>query len=69
MKKLVYCYSNGNKVVHSSYVSSKTMLKEAGESKSVDIYECNEIQLDEILDNMRSGKYVRTFSFSSPLSH
>ena len=60
MKKLVYCYSNGNKFTHSNYVSNRTMLRESEDSKEVSIYECNEIQLDELLDGLFSGKYLRT---------
>lgn len=39
MKKLEYQYSNGKTCEHSTYIKSKTIRKECGNSKTVDILE------------------------------
>ncbi len=60
MRKLVYDYSNGIIKVHTVYVKSKTMYREANGAKQVSIYSCNEYQLDEHLDGFLTGKYITT---------
>lgn len=62
MKKLVYVYENGNEVTHTKYISSKSIKKEAGDSKRVAIYECNELDLEQRLDGFSAGKYITTIA-------
>ena len=62
MKKLVYVYENGNEVTHTKYISDKSIKKEAGDSKKVEIYECNELDLEQRLDGFSAGKYITTIS-------
>lgn len=62
MKKLVYVYENGNEVEHTKYVSERTIRREAGTSKRVEIYECNELDLEQRLDGYSAGKYITTIS-------
>ena len=62
MKKLVYVYENGNEVVHSKYISQKTVSREAKGSKKVEIYECNEYELEQRLDGFSAGKYMSTLA-------
>lgn len=57
MKKLVYVYENGNEITHTKYISDKSIKKEAGDSKRVSIYECNELDLEQRLDGFKAGKY------------
>lgn len=45
MKKIVYVYENGTEVTHTKYISDKSIKREAGDSKKVEIYECNELDL------------------------
>lgn len=58
--KLVYEYSNGLQIVHTKFISNKTMLKESKNAKNVAIYECNELDIEKRLDGFESGKYVTT---------
>lgn len=60
MKKIVYVYNNGTTKVHTKYLKNKTMLKEANGAGKVDIYECNEYQLDNMLCGKLDGKYIVT---------
>ena len=62
MKKLVYVYENGNEVTHTKYISDKSIKKEAGDSKKVEIYECNELNLEQRLDGFSAGKYITTIA-------
>ena len=62
MKKLVYVYSNGEEIIHSKYISDKSIKKEAGNSKKVEIYECNELDLEQRLDGFSAGKYITTIA-------
>lgn len=62
MKKLVYVYSNGEEITHSKYISDKSIKKEAGDSKKVEIYECNELDLEQRLDGFSAGKYITTIA-------
>ena len=62
MKKLVYEYENGNEVTHTKYISDKSIKKEAGNSKKVEIYECNELDLEQRLDGFSAGKYITTIA-------
>lgn len=62
MKKLVYVYENGNEVTHTKYISDKSIKKEAGDSKKVEIYECNELDLEQRLDGFKAGKYITTIA-------
>jgi len=62
MVKLVYVYENGKEVVHANYVSDKTIKRESEGSKKVEIYECNELDLEKRLDGFSAGKYVSTIS-------
>ena len=62
MKKLVYVYENGNEVTHTKYISDKSIKKEAGDSKRVEIYECNELDLEQRLDGFKAGKYITTIA-------
>lgn len=62
MKKLVYVYENGNEVTHTKYISDKSIKKEAGNSKKVEIYECNELDLEQRLDGFSAGKYITTIA-------
>lgn len=64
MKKLVYVYENGNEVVHAKHISKKTILKECKGSKTVEIYECNELDLEKRLDGFAAGKYITTLSIN-----
>ena len=62
MKKLVYVYENGEEIIHTKCISNKTMKKEAGDSKKVEIYECNELDLEKRLDGLSAGKYITTIA-------
>lgn len=62
MKKLVYVYSNGEEKTHTKYISNKTIKREAGDSKKVEIYECDEYQLEQRLDGFNAGKYITTIA-------
>lgn len=62
MKKLVYVYENGNEVTHTKYISDKSIKKKAGDSKKVEIYECNELDLEQRLDGFSAGKYITTIA-------
>ncbi len=62
MKKLVYVYDNGTEITHTKYITSKSIKKEAGDSKRVEIYECNELDLEQRLDGFSAGKYINTIS-------
>lgn len=62
MKKLVYVYENGNEVTHTKYISDKSIKKEAGDSKKVEIYECNKLDLEQRLDGFSAGKYITTIA-------
>ncbi len=62
MKKLVYVYGNGTEVTHTKYISDKSIRKEAGNSKKVEIYECNELDLEQRLDGFSAGKYITTIA-------
>ena len=60
MKKLVYYYSHDNIKIHSKYISSKTMRREANGAGKVDIYECDEYHLENMLNGNLTGKYITT---------
>ena len=62
MKKLVYVYSNGEEKTHTKYISDKSIKKEAGDSTKVEIYECNELDLEKRLDGFSAGKYITTIA-------
>ena len=62
MKKLVYVYEYGEEIIHTKYISNKTMKKEAGDSKKVEIYECNDYELEQRLDGLSAGKYITTIA-------
>lgn len=62
MKKLVYVYENGNEIEHTKYVSDRTIRREAKGSKKVEIYECNELDLEQRLDGFSAGKYITTIA-------
>ena len=62
MKKLVYVYENREEIIHTKYISNKTMKKEAGDSKKVEIYECNDYELEQRLDGLSAGKYITTIA-------
>lgn len=62
MKKLVYVYEDGTEVTHTKYISDKTIKREAGDSKKVEIYECTESDLEKRLDGFSAGKYITTIS-------
>lgn len=64
MKKLVYVYSKIGEKVHTKYISNKTILREAKGSNRVEIYECNELQLNERLEGLSSGKYITTIALN-----
>lgn len=64
MRKLLYDYSNGIIKIHTKYIKSKTMLKEAKGAKQVSIYSCNEYEIDNHLDGFITGKYITTISFT-----
>lgn len=61
MKKLFYKYSNGEYSIHSNFISSKTINKEANGAEQVSIYKCNDYQLDELLDGYSAGEYITTY--------
>lgn len=58
MKKIVYAYSNGKEAEHTKYISKRTIIKEAGNSKRVVIYECNEYDLEKRNYGILAGKIV-----------
>lgn len=60
MKKLVYIYNNGTTKVHTKFIEDKTMLREANGAGRVEIYECDEFHLEQILDGKLAGKYITT---------
>lgn len=60
MKKIVYVYNNGTTKVHTKYLKNKTMLKEANGAGKVDIYECDEYHLENMLNGNLTGKYITT---------
>ena len=62
MKKLVYVYGNGTEVTHTKYISNKSIRKEAGDSKTVEIYECDKLDLEQRLDGFSAGKYITTIA-------
>lgn len=62
MKKLVYVYENGTEVTHTKYISGKSIKRESGDSKKVEIYECNELDLEKRLDGFSAGKYITTIA-------
>lgn len=56
MKKLMYVYENGEKRVHTKFISDKTMKQEGGSSKRVEVYECNDNGYE-----YETGKYITTY--------
>lgn len=54
----MYCYSNGEKIEHTTYISKKTMLKEADGSKTVKIYEVKYIYNVETQDYDKESKFI-----------
>lgn len=58
--KLVYEYSNGLQLVHTKFISNKTMLKESKSAKKVAIYECSGLDIEKRLDGFESGEYITT---------
>lgn len=62
MKKIVYVYENETEVTHTKYISDKSIKREAGDSKKVEIYECNELDLEKRLDGFSAGKYITTIA-------
>lgn len=56
MIKLIYVYENGNEIIHSKFVSEKTMTREGEGSKKVEVYELKE---DE--NGYTTGKYITTY--------
>lgn len=47
MQKLIYSYSNAEEKTHTRFISKKTIIREKGNSKTVNIYTYN-------------GKYITT---------
>ena len=64
MKKLLYDYSNGIIKVHTKFTKDKTMLKEAKGAKQVNIYKCNDYEIDDHLDGFVTGKYITTLGLN-----
>ena len=60
MRKLLYEYSNGEIKIHTKYIKSSTMRKEAKGAKQVSIYSCNEYELDRRIEGFATGKYITT---------
>ncbi len=60
MKKLFYEYNNGEYSIHTRFISNATILKEAKGANRVEIYECNELDLEKRLEGLSSGKYITT---------
>lgn len=63
MKKLLYCYSETNMKIHTKFIKNKTILKEAKKAKKVDIYEINEIFLDNFYNgniSLNGTTYITT---------
>ena len=58
--KLVYEYSNGLQLIHTKFISNKTMLKESKNAKQVAIYACDDLDIENRLDGFFSGKHVTT---------
>lgn len=64
MKKLFYGYSNGKYSIHTNFISNKTIKRESNGADRVSIYKCNEIDLEQMLNGVLSGKYITTLSLN-----
>lgn len=67
MKRLVYLYSNGEITEHKNFISERTMKREGGDSDRVEIYKCNEYEVESMFyarmiegRDLIAGEYVMT---------